>query len=657
MKKYLLALWFASSAVGAQQVEISTKPLARALEYAFTLSASGKEPCGVELHFGDGKSVKREIKPGTPLVVEHRYPERGLYAAQAVGRDLPGFFVPTVACRTDRAVVAWIVDQKVLDEGGLDVLILARTPARRRDGPFATHIDGSLRLADPRGKACGNVALVDDIRRNARRESRVFDEITEAGALPLLSVGALYRQLGVDKLPEVAAARIDEELKKLGAEPNQPICRIRQGADEAAYSELVALPRALLPAFAQLPRFAELPQYQVLSILPLAEAREQSAQLREKQDAAGKLLAAVNEELETLAASASKEKVGALILNEARMMGQRKIEFCTTAYKGEEAAAISGHRLLEADILLPDMKERLSRERGLFAVGDGKPFDKVFDGVNQAFIALSKSPHECVVFIDYPANLLALKKALSRERAANVALGVLSEAGAARDRSAKRRGFDNWADNQFAVSIGANPAQLKTLKAPGLGGQAELDAALTEMQKSGYATGRDLGNLLAYLRDRDEARTRKIGAIEVRDQRLEEARKARARDELERQKRREEYAKEYPFEAVIACGFQGRHTNIVACFGGGRNSPGTEIELRNGGQGGDYGLYRAWEIARLGREEPGVGLIIPLRRTFELKAQNADENLTLTVKIRETASGREVFVKSAAQYGVVSVKW
>jgi hypothetical protein len=78
----------------------------------------------------------------------------------------------------------------------------------------------------------------------------------------------------------------------------------------------------------------------------------------------------------------------------------------------------------------------------------------------------------------------------------------------------------------------------------------------------------------------------------------------------------------------------------------------TELEIRNGT---DYSMYKSFDLYRLGREQPGEGLIIPLNPTFEINAQNSSDSLTLRVKIRETSTGKGIYTKSAAQYGVIRV--
>ena len=108
--------------------------------------------------------------------------------------------------------------------------------------------------------------------------------------------------------------------------------------------------------------------------------------------------------------------------------------------------------------------------------------------------------------------------------------------------------------------------------------------------------------------------------------------------------------RDFPYHALVSCGMQGNHINVLACFSG--RHVGTELELRNGDQ---YGLYKVYEISKLGTETRD-GLRIELRRNFALKVQNSSDSLILTVTIVESATNKRVFQKSAAQYGVVSVK-
>jgi len=136
---------------------------------------------------------------------------------------------------------------------------------------------------------------------------------------------------------------------------------------------------------------------------------------------------------------------------------------------------------------------------------------------------------------------------------------------------------------------------------------------------------------------------------------IEKAKQAeilRKKQEAERERKAklaaEKLAKEYPYYVVVSCGFDGRHMNVLACFSGRVD---TELELSNGR---DYGLYKAYQIGRLGKEYRD-GLHINLRSTFDFKAQNSSENLILGAKVFSRATGDVLFQKQVSKYGVIRV--
>ena len=58
------------------------------------------------------------------------------------------------------------------------------------------------------------------------------------------------------------------------------------------------------------------------------------------------------------------------------------------------------------------------------------------------------------------------------------------------------------------------------------------------------------------------------------------------------------------------------------------------------------------EVRQLGNQT-AEGLVIPLRSNFKIQMQNVDDTLVLSVKVVSNATGRVVFTKSAAMYGVI----
>lgn len=219
----------------------------------------------------------------------------------------------------------------------------------------------------------------------------------------------------------------------------------------------------------------------------------------------------------------------------------------------------------------------------------------------------------------------------------------------------QQQGYTSEADFKFAQTLGnSNPQRIARLKAYGILTKEDNDKVDSEIKSTGYSTNTDWNTTFLYLKDREDAKKAGISVIKQRDIRL--AAEAQAEKErLAKEKRdREEFAKQYPYKAIVRCESGGRHFGSLApCFFGGRSSAETEFELRNGN---DYKLYKAYEIDRAFGRGDSNGTVIPLRRSFEIKAQNSDEHMVLTIVVVETATNNEIFKKSASKYGVIRVK-
>ncbi|MFO0519802.1 MAG: hypothetical protein ACK515_05180, partial [bacterium] len=75
------------------------------------------------------------------------------------------------------------------------------------------------------------------------------------------------------------------------------------------------------------------------------------------------------------------------------------------------------------------------------------------------------------------------------------------------------------------------------------------------------------------------------------------------------------------------------------------------IELKNGT---DSRMYKIHDVASIGRWT-GDEMVVDLRRSFEIKAQNADRTLVMNLVVKDRASGRTLYQRSAAQFGVMRV--
>jgi len=115
-------------------------------------------------------------------------------------------------------------------------------------------------------------------------------------------------------------------------------------------------------------------------------------------------------------------------------------------------------------------------------------------------------------------------------------------------------------------------------------------------------------------------------------------------------------ASEFPFYAEITCGRPNGSSkyDIMVCFAaGGAQGPRTELELRNGNQ--KNFSYKAQELKQYFDYENGT-LRVNLRKSFDLKVQNASEHATLFVRIVDAKTNEQIFKDSARdRFAVVSV--
>jgi hypothetical protein len=109
-------------------------------------------------------------------------------------------------------------------------------------------------------------------------------------------------------------------------------------------------------------------------------------------------------------------------------------------------------------------------------------------------------------------------------------------------------------------------------------------------------------------------------------------------------------AAEYPYIGLLSCSISDQKTNVQACLS--NSGVETEVELRNGNE---YRMYKIYDINQIGNWD-GSDMQIDLRKNFEIKAQNANKNLILNLVVKDRSSGKILFQKSAAMFGVITVK-
>ena len=144
------------------------------------------------------------------------------------------------------------------------------------------------------------------------------------------------------------------------------------------------------------------------------------------------------------------------------------------------------------------------------------------------------------------------------------------------------------------------------------------------MLKSGYSESKNVRDVLSYLSDLKEARSKGIDILKQRDIRIQALKKEREVQAAKKEKQKIAYAKKYPYYAVLSCEANGSHANIVACFSGGQYGADTDFTL-NGK------IYKAYNINQAG-DENSEGLAFDLTNDFSVVAQNANDFLILSAR-------------------------
>lgn len=211
----------------------------------------------------------------------------------------------------------------------------------------------------------------------------------------------------------------------------------------------------------------------------------------------------------------------------------------------------------------------------------------------------------------------------------------------------ERSDYESQADFNFAKEYNLPPQGVKFFKSFGISNSSEYENAFKEMISSGYASkGADIKIFIQYIKDKAEGQKSSLSALDVKNKRteIEQAKKLEA-------------SKEFPFIAYLTCERGGQQHPIEMCFLKQGVNPETELEVRNGDE---YKLYKSIDLAIAVRKgqlkfDRASGLVISLRSSFEIKAQNAAEYYVLSLTVKDAATDKQLFKKSAAKWGVVQV--
>jgi hypothetical protein len=555
-------------------------------------------------------------------------------------------------------------------EHPLDVVLLLDMQPQQRAGDrlFVTDMSGTPRvnrqLYPARLNACllRNVTVPSDLK-NVTEESwgyaQLARRLTQGKRTDLLDIQGTYASAGAPDADKALQRLVQAWLRAQGATAGLELARCggtptlpnslgySNYENNDLHEELVAIPRVLLPYVQDLPRYAKATagDYSKTMLFSFDELLGPAQTL----SAAKQAQVDLDSRYAQLAASDDRSQVAALVRAAGALpRSGGELDYCATA--AMDAALILGYRSLGLDMLPALLNEQISDSRNRIRFAG----NTAYDSVNDIFIAITSQRKPCQVVLGTAKEVVDLRAALAAQgRGAQSALyGALLPLDDARDRYARSldQGYENYGQLAFARTIGAGTAALKQLRTYGVQSLADYNREAAAMQDSGHTAETSATAVLNFLQDRKDAQGNGRSTLAQRDARLAQLRREREQLEQARRERRAAYEQQFPYEAVLSCSTGQQHQSLLPCFmADGLNS---HLEITSGTA---YVLYQPWEFARLGAETPGEGLVIPLRAAFEITAQNIGERMVLRAMVRETATGRTVYEKGAARFGVIRI--
>jgi hypothetical protein len=275
-----------------------------------------------------------------------------------------------------------------------------------------------------------------------------------------------------------------------------------------------------------------------------------------------------------------------------------------------------------------------------------------FNSIDELYVDLQLPNGKCTVVLGNGPTIAKLMVAIDRDAQFDARLmpQVVTEAQLI-DTHAKGLGFAFTDMYLFALSIGIqDPQTVSQLNTFGIQTKQQYQAALKRLNDAGLGDLQTPSGLIAFLQDEKEAATKRTTIKNLRAERATNEQAAIRRQSQAQAAAEKKKTADFPYVAYISCMVGTQKTRIQACMSS--RSVQTEIELKNGSE---YRMYKMFEVENIGHWN-GEELVVDLRSSFELKAQNADDTLTLNVVIKNRATGATVFQKSAAKFGVIAIK-
>jgi|GEM_PF-5571620 hypothetical protein len=621
-------------------------------EIAVYINNKNKKNCGLSVNFGDGSSVRNilnleDLEVGIMLFTyKHKYPDSKGYLVQTKGVRIPGGFFSSEkpTCEIVSNSEFWVP----IDNSPENMKFEFIMESRYAETFLSKNIDGTISFRPTDGhtrELCVTLAPYSFVTGRQGRNESVWFGMSRV----------LASNLPFNNTAEALMSEAKNALRKMGWTGSVD-------TNCGAYGSIVAIPGPFKNAID-----LDINIKKSISLFSISFQQIELASKKIINEKANLTNAIENTytEYDSQSKTGNKDWIGSLFIANNKRSPQGNLRVCNINYSPEETSLFSSYLDFDIDTLAKDamratlLSNRDHLNQDFLRILDHLTQDwrkpkkdntgKAFKDLNELYIAINQN-RNCDVIIDYPANIVKLRDALIRDDRHSSVFGKLILTEAVKDKYAIELGFSNYNEYVFAKNIGLNASQAVTLKKFGVETQVEYEKTIKDILQLGYSASVDTVTVLDYLQDYSDASRNKISVLKQRSQRLDRERLAKKTQKREEAKQLEEFSKEYPYQAVLTCGFNNDHINILGCFAGGSTSVGTELELRNGSY---YRLLKPWEISSLGQDSYQRGFIVPLRSTFSIKIQNASDHLILGLKIVSTKTKGVLFEKSVGHYGVI----
>ena len=524
-----------------------------------------------------------------------------------------------------------------------DILILKNPiSSNDREELFITNIDGELvvnkaKIYKNKIKLKVQNCLLTDLETNAGGVNtnlyrNIADDLTH-----VLKVQTFYKNSGkIDRLYSSVWYELDALLKDYYPNfeyyyecPYNRVPLNRAGVNVVSgWNDLILFPRYLLDLvnieFKARDK-SEINTNNILGVIEYNQLLTRNIQLAQEEKKKNDKYTKKVKELEELANDKSSAYTYELIFK-----NDDDIRPCTTSR--DQAHPILGHVILfkKFNKQQPDQTHN---------------FSTIFETIDNAYQNI-REKNNCTVYIDFPENIYKLHKALNRDKVYNT-VGNRLENVKGKKAFVTHHGYKSLEEYDLVLALNIKKELVRDLAKFKIDSVEKYNKIQERMLKSGYSESKNVRDVLSYLSDLKEARSKGIDILKQRDIRIQTLKKEREAQAAKKEKQKIAYAKKYPYYAVLSCEANGSHANIAACFSGGQYGADTDFTL-NGK------IYKAYNINQAGREN-SEGLAFDLTNDFSVVAQNANDFLILKLVITNRLTNKIVYQKEVGQYGVIRI--